>query len=70
MVWDFGLWPILNAAGLATADYEHVQQRYDALDLNWFGQSDEPPGKIIRPVLIAPDQLMGSLVGVLTNKTF
>ena len=68
MVWDFGLWPILKAAGFVTADYEKVSRRYIALDLNWFGQSDEPLGKIARPVLIAPEQLMGSLAGVLTDK--
>lgn len=67
-VWDFGLWPILKAAGFATTDYEHLENRFSALDLHWFGQPNEPLGKITRPLLIAPDKLMASLVGVITDK--
>jgi hypothetical protein len=67
-LWDFGLWPILKAAGFATTDYEHLKNRFSALDLHWFGQPDAVLGKITRPLLIAPDKLMASLAGVITHK--
>lgn len=65
-LWDFGLWPLLNAVGFATADYENVEQTYSELRLDLWGEDDVRPTKILRPLLIAPPDLLPQLAGALT----
>lgn len=67
-LWDFGLWPILNAIGFATADYEDVGCTYDDLRLELWGNNDVRPTKIQRPLLIAPPELLPQLADALTLK--
>lgn len=65
-LWDFGLWPLLNAIGFATADYENIDRRYDELPLELWGSDDVRPTKILRPLMIAPPDLLPPLAGALT----
>ena len=65
-LWDFGLWPLLNAIGFATADYENVGQTYSELRLDLWGEDHVRPTKIVRPLLIAPPDLLPQLAGALT----
>jgi hypothetical protein len=65
MIWDFGLWPVLTAAGLQTVDFEDFQTVHGELNPRLFGQMDEVPGKILRPLIIAPEKALPSLVGAI-----
>lgn len=65
---DFGLWPLLNTARFSTADYQQIEQWFSALDLQWFDHVDQRLGKMTRPVLTAPDTLMPSLAGMITDR--
>lgn len=64
-LWDFGLWPLVHAVGFATADYEDPRQTYDELRLELWGDDDVRPTKILRPLLIAPPELLPRLAGAL-----
>ena len=68
-LWDFGLWPVLAAAGLCTVDFQDVGREYQALNVRWFGDGAETPGKIRRPLLIAPRPVLAALEGVLGLKS-
>jgi hypothetical protein len=48
-IWDYGLWPILHAAGFVTL---HEGIRVIGTNPSWFGDADSPPGRILAPVLI------------------
>jgi hypothetical protein len=65
-LWDFGLWPMLHAIGFATADYQDTRCMYDVLRLELWGADEVRPTKILRPVMIAPPDLMPQLAGALT----
>ena len=65
-LWDFGLWPMLQAIGFATADYQNVGQNYDELRLEVWGGDHVRPSKILRPLVIAPPDLLPQLAGALT----
>jgi hypothetical protein len=65
-LWDFGLWPMLNAIGFATADYEDIGRTYNELRLDLWGADNDRPTKILRPLLIAPPDILPQLTGVLT----
>lgn len=64
-LWDFGLWPMLQAVGIVTADYENIGRRYDELRLDLWGGDDVRPAKIQRPLVIAPPDLLSQLAGAL-----
>lgn len=65
-LWDFGLWPMLNAIGFATADYDDVGRTYEELRLDLWGADDVRPTKILRPLIIAWPDLLPQLSGALT----
>lgn len=65
-LWDFSLWPILNAVGFATADYEHLHQSYSELRPDLWGEDNAPPGKVLRPLMLASPTIMPKLQGLLT----
>jgi hypothetical protein len=65
-LWDFGLWPMLNAIGFATSDYEDIGRNYNELRLELWGEDHVRPTKILRPVLIAPPDLLPRLAGALS----
>lgn len=44
-LWDLGLWPVLNAAGIQTVlKGTDALQLVSKLDLNWFGPDEKVPG--------------------------
>lgn len=65
-LWDFGLWPLLNAIGFATTDYADIGRRYHELRLDLWGDDDVRPTKVLRPLLIAPPEMLTQLAGALT----
>jgi 3'-phosphoadenosine 5'-phosphosulfate (PAPS) 3'-phosphatase len=65
-LWDFGLWPMLNALGFATADYQDLGRTYDELRLELWGADHVRPTKILRPLVIAPPDVLPQLAGALT----
>jgi hypothetical protein len=67
-LWDFALWPILQAVGFSTVDFEDHDQRCLRLQPELWGQDDARPGKIVRPLVIAPPQLLPQLTGVMTRR--
>ncbi len=54
-LWDFGLWPVLNAAGFTTMlKAEGQLKSVKQLDLNWFGTDADPPAKCdATPIIIS-----------------
>jgi hypothetical protein len=67
-IWDFALWPVLNAAGFATVDYADFTHSYRELRLEWWGENDAVPGKIKRPLVLAPPGLLTPLRGVVQDR--
>ncbi|WP_372719366.1 inositol monophosphatase family protein [Novipirellula sp.] len=52
-LWDFGLWPVLQAAGIKTLLKEPDGIKLvNKLNLNWFGQDDNTPGKCDKTPII------------------
>lgn len=67
-LWDFGLWPILAAAGLNVVDSQDITRSYTELDIHLFGDEFGPPRKIRRPLLIAHRELLPALQGVIRER--